>query len=136
MPRVVPGRKSITFEVTEAQYDQIKTLAAKRHTSMNAVVREYVEAGLNGTLTESNMEFIVPIIRSQLQDLLKPQVNRLAAMEAKTCIQAGAAAYLCAEVLSRFLPDNLQVDYNDAYNAARQKAIQYLKGQNFEGSDS
>ena len=82
------------------------------------------------------MEFIVPIIRSQLQDLLKPQVNRLAAMEAKTCVQAGAAAYLCAEVLSRFLPDNLQVEYNDAYNAARQKAVQYLKGQNFEGSDS
>lgn len=135
MPRVVSGRKSITFEITEDRYKQIQTLAAKRNTSMNAVVREYVEAGLNGTLTEANMEVIVPIIRKQLQDILKVHTDRLAAMESKTCIQAGAAAYLCAEVLSRFLPENKQIDYMEAYESARRKAVQYLKGKNIEGSD-
>lgn len=128
MPRAKKGRKAVTVTLLEEEYETIKTLAAKKNTSMDAVLREYVKSGLNGTLSESNMDFIVPIIREQLQDILNMHINRLAAIEAKTCIQAGTAAYLTAETLSRFMPAEKRLDFNDAYDGARKKAVQYLKG--------
>ena len=62
MPRKVPGRKSITVEFTEEEYEQIKILAAKSDKSMNAVVREFARQGLNGSVTENNLEVIVPVV--------------------------------------------------------------------------
>lgn len=132
MPRKKDGRRAITCVFTDEQYEQIQVLAAKKHTSMNNIVRDYVEVGLNGSLTESNMEFIVPIIREQLEDIMKIHVNRLAALSAKTCVQAGTAAYLNAETLSRFLPENQQMDFEEAYDGARKKALRYLKGAELE----
>lgn len=118
----------INVKFTKEDYDTISGIAAKRGVSMSEVVREWVLQGLNGTLTEDNMEFIVPIIRQQLQEILSLQVERLAALSAKTCIQAGTSAYLTAEVISRFLPENRQIDYQEAYDQARKKAVKYLKG--------
>lgn len=118
----------INVKFTKEDYDTIAGIAAKRGVSMSEVVREWTIQGINGTLTENNMEFIVPIIRKQLQDILSLQVERLAALSAKTCIQAGTSAYLTAEVISRFLPEAKQIDYQDAYDQARKKAVEYLKG--------
>lgn len=118
----------INVKFTKEDYDTIAGIAAKRGVSMSEVVREWTIQGINGTLTENNMEFIVPIIRKQLQDILSLQVERLAALSAKTCIQAGTSAYLTAEVISRFLPETKQIDYQDAYDQARKKAVEYLKG--------
>lgn len=118
----------INVKFTEKDYETISNIAAKKGVSMSEVVRQWAIQGINGTLTEDNMEFIIPIIRKQLQDILSLHVDRLASLSAKTCIQAGTAAYLNAEVISRFLPESKQLDYQEAYDKSRKKAVEYLKG--------
>lgn len=118
----------INVKFTKQDYDTIALIAAKRNVSMSEVVREWTLQGMNGTLTEDNLEWIIPIIREQLKDILSLQIERLASLSAKTCIQAGTAAYLSAEVMSRFLPENKQLDYQESYDQARKRAVQYLKG--------
>ncbi len=127
MPRVVPGRKSITVVFTETDYENIKNLAAKKNTSMNEIVREYTLKGLSGTLTEENIDFLAPIIREQLSSLLNPAVNRLASLSAKTCVQAGAAAYLSAEAILKFVPEEEKEEVVLSYESARKKAVSYMK---------
>lgn len=128
MPRIMPGRKSITTVFTEEEYDQIKILAAKKNTSMNEIIREFTTHGLNGTLTKDNLDFIVPIIREQLNSILTPSIERLATLSAKTCIQAGVAAYLTAETISKFVSPELQEEVEVTYYAARKKALKYMRG--------
>lgn len=121
------GRKRITVTFTDEEYASIKNIAYKEYTSMSDVVRNFCIQGINGNLTQDNLDFIVPIIREQLKSIIDPAVNRLAALSAKTCVQAGAAAYLSAEAILKFVPEERSEEVAVSYEAARKKAVQYMR---------
>lgn len=110
------------------EYEEIKRLASIKHVSMSEVCRQYIIQGLNGTITQDNLDFIVPVIRTQLKSILDPAVERLATISAKTCVQSGTAAYLSAEAILKFVPPDQQLEVEESYEAARKKAVRYLKG--------
>lgn len=117
---------NITFDIDT--YEQIKNIADKTPGgSMAEVVRNYTMQGLNGTLTESNMEFIAPIIREQCRNIIKKESDRLAAMISKTCIMSGTSAYLNAEVIANLLPVEQQLALLEAWDKATVKAVQYSR---------
>ena len=105
----------------------LKNISDKNHISISETVRRYTEAGLNGNLSESNINYISAIIREQLRIVMQPSIERLAALSAKTCIQASAAAYLTAEAIARFVPVELQEDVAAVYEDARKKGVRYTK---------
>jgi len=51
----------------------------------------------------------------------------LAALSAETCIQAVTAAYLPAEAILIFDPENRSEEVIITYEEARKKAVQYMK---------
>lgn len=118
----------LPITLSSEEYEEIKRLASIKNISMSELCRQYIVQGLNGTITQDNIDFLVPVLRSQLKSLLDPAVERLAAISAKTCVQAGAAAYLSAEAILKFVPEDLQLEVEESYEAARKKAVRYLKG--------
>ena len=76
---------------------------------------------------QENIDFLTPIIRSQLKSVVDIQADRIAGLVAKTCIQAGAAAYLSAEALNSFVPEKERKSFVEAYDAARKKAVSYIR---------
>lgn len=118
-------RINVTFNADT--YNKIKLIAHKQNISMSEVCRRWIEDGLNGTLNVDNIDFLVPIIKEQLKSILDPSVNRLAALSAKTCVQAGTAAYLTAETISKFVPPAERMDFVASYESARKKAVHYMK---------
>ena len=121
------NRERVTVTLDADTYRQLKNIADKNHISIAEAMRRYIDAGLNGTLSESNINYISAIIREQLRIVMQPSVERLAALSAKTCIQASAAAYLTAETIARFVPLELQDDVHTVYEDARKKAVRYTK---------
>lgn len=119
-------RINVQFDIDS--YKQIKLIADKNHISMSEVVRSWAMQGLNGTLTQKNLDILIPIIREQLSSILDPAVNRLASLSAKTCVQAGAAAYLTAEAILKFVPENKSEEVIESYERARKKSVLYTKG--------
>lgn len=118
----------LPITLSPEEYEEIKRLASIKNISMSELCRQYIVQGLNGTITQDNIDFLVPVLRSQLKSLLDPAVERLAAISAKTCVQAGTAAYLSAEAILKFVPEDLQLEVEESYEAARKKAVRYLKG--------
>lgn len=118
-------RISITFD--DEVYRQLKLIADKNGDSLGGTVRDFVQRSLDGELTSANISFISSIIREQLKDVMQPYVERLAAINAKTGVQAGAAAYLAAEAISKFVPDNMQAEVSETYEQARKKAVAYMQ---------
>lgn len=118
-------RISITFD--DEVYRQLKLIADKNGDSVAGVVRELVQRSLDGELTAANLTFITSIIREQLKDVMQPFVERLAALNAKTGVQAGAAAYLAAEAIAKFVPGNMQAEVTETYEQARKKAVAYMQ---------
>ena len=127
MPRYSENRHVVPILFTNEEYENLKRYAAMSNKSMSTIVREFTAKGLTGELTEANIDFLTPIIRNQLKSIMDVQFERLASMTAKTCIQAGAAAYLSAEALSSFVPSQYQRNFTEAYAAARKKSVQYMK---------
>lgn len=120
-------RERVTVTLDRVTHNQLKNIADKNHISISEVMRRYVEAGLNGNLAEENINYISTIIREQLRIVMQPSIERLAALSAKTCIQASAAAYLTAETIARFVPVELQEDVASVYEDARKKGVRYTK---------
>lgn len=126
-------RINVTFD--KKTYRQLKLIADKQHCSMSEICRQFTQEGLNGDLTKSNIDYISRIIREQMKIILYPSVERLAALSAKTCMQASTSAYLNAEVIAKFVPVELQMDFQEAYNAARKKAVKYIKQRHDDAED-
>lgn len=118
-------RISITFD--DEVYRQLKLIADKNGDSLGGTVRDFVQRSLDGELASANISFISSIIREQLKDVMQPYVERLAAISAKSGVQAGAAAYLAAEAISKFVPDNMQAEVSETYEQARKKAVAYMQ---------
>ena len=120
-------RVRVNVSYTLQDYETLTNIAAAQNISIPELIRRYTTQGINGTITQQNIDFLTPIIRRQLESVIDLRFERLATMTAKTCIQAGTAAYLSAEALNSFVPVQSQRSFIDAYDAARKKSLQYLK---------
>lgn len=106
---------------------QLKNIADKNNCSISEVCRTYIQEGLNGNLTQANIDFILPLMRNEIKNVLQPGIERLAALSAKACMQSGTAAYLCAETLANYVPLDQQREFEESYDAARKKAARDMK---------
>lgn len=127
MPKNVPGRKVLSVLLTDEEYEQVKILSSKMNTSMASIGRDFIIKGLSGEVTQNNMEFIVPIIREQVRNVIEPMMERQIALTAKTCVQAGTATYLCADAILKFVPKEQREEVRDSYEKARKQAVAYVK---------
>lgn len=94
---------------------------------MSEIVREAAIDNLTVRINAENIDMITQIIREQLRDVLKPDIERLAALSAKTCVQSSTAAYLTAETISKFVPLSEQENFRDCYEKARKKGVEYTR---------
>lgn len=117
----------IYVTLTEETNNAIKAYALRNGISASQVVRECVEEQMKIKMGEDNIDTITKIIRQQIDIIFEKNIERIASITAKGTIMSATSAYLNAEVLARFLPIELQLDYQEAYDDARNKAIQYLK---------
>ena len=119
-------RINVTFDIDT--YEKIKAIAHKQGRDLSDVVREWTLEGLNGKLSQDNMDVLAPIIRDQIKSILEPMMERQISLTAKTCVQAGTAAYLSADAILKFVPPARREEVADSYEVARKKALQYMKG--------
>lgn len=124
MPTSLP-RISVTLD--RDSYDKVKIIAHKQNRDMSDLIREWTIQGMNGELTEKNLEIIVPVIREQIKNVIEPMLERSISLTAKTCIQAGTAAYLSADSILKFVPKEQREDVRESYEKARKQAIEYTR---------
>lgn len=127
-------RKRINPSFDLETYSQICHIAAINNISASEQMRRWAIEGINGTVCKSNIDLISKILRHELQSIINPKIERLAALSAKTCVQSSTATYLSAQTISKLLPEELQEDYEEVYNLARKKAALYTKTK-LEGSE-
>lgn len=120
-------RPRVYVTLTPAVHKQIKDMARKSHRSTSDIMRELVEKGLDLEVTQQNLDYMSIFLREQLGDVMRPYMDRIISLQSKTCIQAGAAAYLSAETIRKFVPSEEQMEVLEAYEAARKKAVEYTR---------
>lgn len=121
------GSKRINVTFTRDEFNQISNIAYGKGFTLSEQVRQWALQGKNGELNVNNLSIITPIIHEQIDNVISPKMERMIALQVKTCIQAAAGVYLSGEALANFIPEELQQDFKEAYEKARKKAVIYVK---------
>lgn len=119
--------KRINATFDDETYEIIAKMAAKENTSDSEIVRKYFLEGIKLQVSDDNIDFITNIIRTQLKDVMQPNVDRICSLIAKTCVSSAQSSFLTAETIAKFVPTDRQADVNEVYEKARLKAIEYTK---------
>lgn len=115
------------FWISPETDDTVRRIATAEGRSTSDVYRDLVEKGLVAGGYKTGNQDMAALIREAVQETLRPQVDRLAAISAKGT-QISAAAFFMAFYNGRqTLPPYAQEAYDELAAQARKLGIEYLK---------
>lgn len=119
--------QQVHLRVDDNTYSKIKIIANKSGNSVSDVVRKLINDGLTLQVGNENKDILASIVREELQAVLKPNIERLAAIESKSGHMAATAAFLNVQALMDLVPKERQKNVRAMYESARKKAVAYMR---------
>ncbi|MFZ3131973.1 MAG: hypothetical protein WA125_12935 [Desulfosporosinus sp.] len=116
-----------SLSIDEATYQAIQTRVAASGKSEADVTRELIKRGLASDWIDENTDLIAWVVRQQLEIVLKPHIERLAALSSKSGHMSTTAAFLNVQALMDLVPKEQRKDVRVMYESARKKAAAYMK---------
>jgi len=123
----------VNVRLSNALYDQIKTLATAREETMADLIRRLLEQGTSTEIVVQGLDTVTTVIRKTLRAELKSTENRLANLGAKSVIAAVTAEQMVADMVERAVSTpgaTLEEKKRQArilHEGARKKAVIQLK---------
>jgi negative regulator of replication initiation len=119
--------QQVHLRVDENTYSKIKSISEKRGESISDVIRKLIDDGLSLEIGNENKDIIASVVREELKAVLKPNVERLAALSSKSGHMAATAAFLNVQALMDLVPKERQRNVREMYENARKKAVEYMR---------
>lgn len=116
----------VHLRIPKEKYGQLKAIAGKKQVAIADLLREYIDQGLTERVVDENADFIAHIVKKQLEVVLKPHVERLAALSAKSGHMAARATFLNVQALMDLVPSENRKDVRAMYESASKKAVAYM----------
>ena len=118
---------SVQFWISPDIDDTVRRIATAEGRSVSSVYRDLVEKGLVAGGYRSGEKDLAAMVRTAVEETMKPHVERLAAISAKG-VQIGAASYFLQVYNGKqALPEWQHEDYDALAAQARKLGIEYLK---------
>lgn len=115
------------FWVSLETDDTVRRIATAEGRSVSSVYRDLVDMGLVASGYRSGEKDLAAMVRTAVEETMKPHVERLAAISAKG-VQISAASYFLQVYNGKqALPEWQHEDYDALAAQARKLGIEYLK---------
>ena len=108
-------------------YEQLLKISENTGENLSETIRKLIVKGLNERVYENNTDLIAQVIRQQLEIVMKPHIERLAALSSKSGHMSATAAYLNVQALMDLVAKEQRKDVRVMYESARKKAAGYMK---------
>lgn len=118
--------RSVTVKFNQKVYDQLLKISVKKGVSFSDTVRDLINLGLTERVYEENTGLIARVVRQQLEQVLKPHTERLAALSSKSGHMSATAAFLNVQALMDLVPKENRKDVRVMYESARKKAAVHM----------
>lgn len=117
----------VRFWVAPEMDATVRRIADAQERSLSSVYRELVEKGLVAGGYRSGGQDMAELVQNAVEQAMRPQIERLAAISAKGT-QIGAAAFFLAAYNGRQqVPEEMQEEYDELAAQARKLGVEYLK---------
>lgn len=107
--------------------DQLNALAVRRGESKAELCRKLLRQAVAQESAQDAIDPLLVAIRQAMGDVMKPHVERLAKINAKTAVSAATSMYMNTQVYEEF-----GKDARTLYEAARKRAVAFVKQPNDE----
>ena len=119
------GERHIRF--TDAIDQQIVSISKKTGDSFAETTRKLVTKGLGAVWNEENSDLLAKLVRDSTEIVLKPHVERLAALNSKTLHMTATATFLLVQTLQDLVANEKKKDVITLYEKARKMAVEYSR---------
>lgn len=121
------NQKRFSINLDEDTASKVENLAKQNDQSLAEATRDLIKKGLAAEWVNENTDLIAHIVRQQLEVVIKPHVERLAALESKSGHAASTAMFLNVQAFMDLLPPEKRKIPKDMYEKARKKAVEYMR---------
>lgn len=119
--------RKISVKIHREQYEAIVALSSKSSKSMSEIVRVLIDGGLSERITEKNKTMMSQVVSEQMQLIIKPHVERLAALMSKSGHMSARATFLNVQALMDLVEPHRKRDVREMYESASKKAVEYMR---------
>ena len=118
------ARRGVYLWLDEGTHEALRAIARDRSVKMSDLAERYIRAGLSGVAEDRLDGPALPAVRQVVEEALRPQVERLAALIVKAHLEAGIGERLAYVLVARAVGPDKAPQFLDA---ARTKTIEALK---------
>lgn len=118
--------RKTSVKLYQRQYEAIERIAKNEGISVSDVIRDLIDRSLTERVVEENTDLIAHIVRKQVEVVMKPHIERLAALSAKGGHMAARATFLNVQALMDLVPVENRKDVMAMYDSASKKATAYM----------
>jgi predicted DNA-binding protein len=115
--------KAVTIRFKKDTYEKLQILSQQRGEPVAVVVRRMVEEFVANEMAVAAVDVVATMLRKTIRSELKLTEDRLAKLAAKAATAAATSMYLNTQALR----DLGKHDALELYQAARKKAVAYLR---------
>lgn len=119
--------RKTSVKLYQRQYEAIERMAKNQGMSISDVMRELIDRALTEKVAEENTDLIAHVVRKQVEVVMKPHIERLAALSSKGGHMAARATFLNVQALMDLVPSENRKDVRSMYDNASKKAATYMK---------
>ena len=105
--------------------EQIETLARKRHQTVSDIIRAFTEKGLNADGYADKVDPIREVIRQEVDEAVKKQTNRIAALLNKNTILSASSYYATAAIITALIDQDRYTSFQKIERLARKRGLEY-----------
>jgi len=117
----------VCFRVGESTDNAIRRIANAEGKNISMVYRDMVEMGLEAAGYRKGGESMAELIRRNLDEILKPQADRLAAMSAKAAQISAANFFLMTWLADQQVPSYQKEELSSLVQESRKLGVEFLK---------
>lgn len=119
--------KRFSVCVDDDTYEKLINITQVSGDSLAEVSRKLIKKGLAKEFVEDSEDIISKVVRQQLEVVLKPHIERLAALSSKSGHMSATAAFLNVQALIDLVPKENKKNVKTMYESARKKAVEYMR---------
>lgn len=121
------GGKKFSIVLNNDVNQLIENISEKTNVSKAEVIRGLINKGLREDMNKDYENLVADVVRKQMEIVIKPHIERLAKISAKSGHMAGRSAFLNAQIARDLVPAERRRDVNELWNNAQKKAVAYMK---------
>jgi hypothetical protein len=119
--------RKVTIKIHDDVYTVIENMSKKSGDNVSETIRKLLVKSLSAEWFNENTDVMASLIRQQMDIVLKPHVERLAALESKAGHAAATSMFLNVQAFMDLLPAEKRKVPKEMYEKARKKAVEYMR---------